>query len=468
MSRLSSARMMYLAGAVLLALPVLPHLADLFRFTYSFQDSYLGGNPGPPAWLRFADFLWVGVCLAGLLALYRRAGTAWPAWSIAVAAVAFTLVPPFGSYDAVFYFRMAERWAGGVNPYAAPFSVFNPFLGVGLAAVGDYLPYPPLWVIVCGALHRVAGGHLLGFFLLLKLLMGACHAGNFFILRRLLAGRPAGEAAAWAYLAHPLLLLEGLSMMHFDLLWLLGCLAAAWQLRQGRWWPAVLTWTAAFWIKYSAAFALPLFLPALCDAGQPLRRRLARLVGGAAIALAAGATASQPFGRLPELLVGGFLQIGWEANSLLLALRNLIPETVGRTGWIQAALGLAALALLLAVRPKPDPRTHDGAAAWVVLALLAYLLLASPVFWPWYAIWPLVFSFLLTDTRWVWLGRVAEVFAATAFLYYPLLFIVGQIQFRHDPVMEALYALLAHAPALAVMVAGLRDHARGRTLSGIA
>jgi len=256
--------------------------------------------------------------------------------------------------------------------------------------------------------------------------------------------------------------------MHFDLLWLLGCLAAAWQLRQGRWWPAVLTWTAAFWIKYSAAFALPLFLPALCDAGQPLRRRLARLVGGAAIALAAGATASQPFGRLPELLVGGFLQIGWEANSLLLALRNLIPETVGRTGWIQAALGLVALALLLAVRPKPDPRTHDGAAAWVVLALLAYLLLASPVFWPWYAIWPLVFSFLLTDTRWVWLGRVAEVFAATAFLYYPLLFIVGQIQFRHDPVMEALYALLAHAPALAVMVAGLRDHARGRTLSGIA
>ncbi len=59
-------------------------------------------------------------------------------------------------------------------------------------------------------------------------------------------------------------------------------------------------------------------------------------------------------------------------------------------------------------------------------------------------------------------------FAATAFLYYPLLFIVGQIQFRHDPVMEALYALLAHAPALAVMVGARRDHSRGRTQSGIA
>ncbi|NLI47512.1 MAG: hypothetical protein GX414_10450 [Acidobacteria bacterium] len=464
MARLSPIRTMYLAGVALLALPVLPHLDDLFRLTYSFQDSYLGGAPDPPAWLRLADFLWVGLGLAGLLAVHRRVGAAWPAWTVAVAAVAFALVPPFGSYDAVFYFRMAERWAGGVNPYAVPFSVFNPFLGGGLAATVDYLPYPPLWVIVCGTLHRLAGGHLLGFFLLLKLLMGACHAGNFFILRRLLAGQPAGDAAAWAYLAHPLLLLEGLSMMHFDLFWLLGCLAAAWQLRQGRWWPAVLAWTAAFWIKYSAVFALPLFLPALCDAVQPLPRRLARMAGGAAIVLAAGIAASQPFGRLPELLVGVIHQAGWTANSILLATRNILPGTANHTGWIRAALGLAALALLLAVRPKPDPRTHDGAAAWVVLALLAYLLLVSPVFWPWYAIWPLVISLLLTDTRWAWLERVAGVFAATAFLYYPLLFIVGQIRFRHDPVMEALYALLAHVPALAVMVAGLRDHARGRTL----
>ena len=158
----------------------------------------------------------------------------------------------------------------------------------------------------------------------------------------------------------------------------------------------------------------------------------------------------------------------FRSNSILLAIRDIVPGAADRTGWIQAALGLAALALLLAVRPKPDPRTHDGAAAWVVLTLLVYLLLASPVFWPWYAIWPLVFSLLLADTRWAWLERVAGVFAATAFLYYPLLFIVGHIRFRHDPVMEALYALLAHAPALAVLVAGLRDHTRGRTLNGIA
>ncbi len=468
MARLPSAKLVFLACAVLLALPVLPHLGDLFRQTYSFHDSYLGGTPGPSAWLRLADFLWVGLCLAGLLALHRRTGAAWPAWSIAAAAVAFALVPPFGSHDAVYYFRMAERWAGGVNPYAVPFSVFNPFLSGGLAAVGDYLPYPPLWVIVCGALYRIAGGHLLVFFLLLKLLMGACHAGNFFILRRLLAGRPAGDAAAWAYLAHPLLLLEGLSMMHFDLFWLLGCLAAAWQLRQGRWWPAVLAWTAAFWLKYSAAFALPLFLPALCDSGLPVRRRIGRVAGGAAVVLAAGVAAGWPFGSLPGLLGGGIRQAGWAANSLHVASQHILPGGAGHTNWIHAALGLAAVALLLAVRPKPDPRTHDGAAAWVVLALLAYLLLASPLFWPWYAVWPLVFSQLLTDTRWAWLERVAGVFAATAFLYYPLLFIVGHVQFRHDPLMETLYALLAHVPALAVMLAGLRDHARARMLTEIA
>ncbi len=176
-------------------------------------------------------------------------------------------------------------------------------------------------------------------------------------------------------------------MMHFDLFWLPGCLAAAWQLRQGRWWPAVLAWTAAFWLNTARRS------PCRCscrrlDSGLPVRRRIGRVAGGAAVVLAA---ASPPAGRSaapPGLLGGGIRTGGWAANLLHVASQHILPGGAGHTNWIHAALGPAAVALLLAVRPKPDPRTHDGAAAWVVLALLAYLLLASPLFWPWYAVWP--------------------------------------------------------------------------------
>lgn len=459
MPRLPNAKAAFLAGAALLALPALPHLGDWLRLAYSFYDSYLGGTPAPAAWLRAADCLWIGLCLAGMLWLHRRLRSPWAGWQIGLAAAAFALVPPFGSHDAVYYFRLAERWAGGVNPYAAPFSVFNPFLGGGMAAVGDFLPYPPLWVLACGALYLLAGGRLLVFFGLLKLLLGACHAGNFLLLRRLLAGRPSGEAAAWAYLAHPLFLLEGLSMMHFDLLWLLACLAAAWQLRQGRWWPAVLAGSAAFWLKYSAAFALPLFLPALWEPGLSGTRRFGRLAGGAAVVLGVGAAAGWPFGHWQELVAGGLRQAAWAINSPLVVLRQMLPSDGPPAVWLKAALALAALALLLAARPKPDPRTHDGAAAWTVLILLAYLLVASPVFWPWYSLWPLFFAQLLADTHWSRLGRVAAVFAAASFLYYPLLFLVGHIQASYDTAFQAWYAVLSHGPALALLAVGLRERA---------
>ena len=446
----------FLILAALFSLPAVWHLPDLVHYAYSFYDSYLIGSSGTSTGIRLADCFWTGLCLAGLLWLHRRLRSPWPWWQIGLAAAAFALVPPFGSHDAIYYFRMGERWAGGVNPYNVPFSVLNPFLSGGVATVGSFLPYPPLWVLISMALYSLANGRLLVFFGLLKLLLGACHAGNFLLLRRLLVGRPAGEATAWAYLVHPIFLLEGLSMMHFDLLWLLACLAAAWQLRQGRWWPAVLAWTAAFWLKYSAAFALPLFLPALWAPGQTPGRRLGRLAGGAAVTLAVGVAAGWPFGNLADLVVGGMRQATWAVNSPLITLWKILPGSAGHADWIKAALALTTLALLLAVRPKPDPRTHDGAVAWIVLALLAYLLVASPVFWPWYTLWPLFFSGLLINTRWEWLGRVAGVFVATSFLYYPLLFIVGHLQAGHDLVYQALYAVLSHGPALALLAAGLR------------
>jgi hypothetical protein len=192
------------------------------------------------------------------------------------------------------------------------------------------------------------------------------------------------------------------------------------------------------------------------DPAVPRRRRLGWLAGGIALAVLLGALAGLPFGDWPGIVRGAREMTAWAINSPLAALQWLgrMPAT-GRT-WLRIGLGLAALGLAAAVRPRPDPRTPDGAAAWTVLALLAYLLVASPPFWPWYALWPLFFSLLLTGSRWAWLQRPAGWFAAAAFLYYPLLYLEGHIRASHDPVFQALYTLLSRGPALACLLAGLR------------
>jgi hypothetical protein len=88
------------------------------------------------------------------------------------------------------------------------------------------------------------------------------------------------------------------------------------------------------------------------------------------------------------------------------------------------------------------------------------------VFWPWYALWPLCFALLLTGTPWERLVRVAAVFAAASFLYYPLLFLVGHIQASHDTAFQAWYAVLSHGPALALLAAGLRERAPRHIVAG--
>ena len=102
----------------LLALPAVAHLPALLAGAYSLYDSYLTGQPAPAPAVRLADALWIGLCLGAALLAHHRADGLNRGWGPPVLlAAAFVLVPPFGSHDAVYYFRMAERWIGeGANP----------------------------------------------------------------------------------------------------------------------------------------------------------------------------------------------------------------------------------------------------------------------------------------------------------------------------------------------------------------
>jgi alpha-1,6-mannosyltransferase len=439
----------YLLLAALLALPPLLHARRLLEGGYAFYLSYWTGAAPPDAWLRLADSVWIALCLGGMALLAERLGAGPPRpWLAAAAGCCLALAPPFGSADAFYYFHMVRGWVeAGADPYVTPFTVLNPHLGEGpMATRIEFIPYPPGWVLLAAGLYRLAGGAFWAFVLALKALGAAAYAVAAAALmgidRALRPGARDGGAAA-LYLASPFFLLEGLSQMHFDLVWLALVLVAARLVLARRTLAAAAVWGAAFWIKYTAVFALPVFLPVLLDGTVPLRRRLAALGAGAGIAAALGAAAGAPFAGWEAILGGAARLNGWPFNS-----PAVLAHAVGAGGAataLSAALLAGAAAALWFGRPAASPRTMAGALEWAAAGCLAYLLVASPVYWPWYALWPYLFTLasgrrtLLAPCRLlVWLS----------FAHYPLLYVVGHLQASFDREFQLLYVALTRVPVL--------------------
>ena len=497
---------LYLGLALALAAPSLIHLPALLAGQYYFYQSYLTGTAPMSPLVRLADFLWLLTCLSGLLVVHRylpvRPGHA----GLALAGAAFALTVPLGSADFLFYFHMVRDWlATGANPYAQPFEIPNPFLTEGPASLlSPNVPYPPLWVLGCAGLRALSGDRLWLFALLLKLLLGLAHAGNYWLLvrleGRLRGGRdgtgetaealapkippPAGEPgpafpAAWWYLCCPLFLWEGLSLMHYELVWLFFGLLAVERLSRKRFGQAALAWALAFWIKYTAVFILPVFLPFLLARSLPARRRLGSMAGLAGLWVLAGTFATWPFQGYEPLLRGLQRQFTWLFNSWPVLLIQLFPDASRNLALVKLLL-LAGAALLLLLSPR-KPRLDDlsGALAWSVAGQLVFLLVASPLFFPWYALWPLLFALPLLESRYSGLFPAAWSLAALSALFYPLQYTVGHLQASFDRTFQCGYLLLSHLLPLLLLVrflyhppdglepgAPAESSAPGRTIAG--
>jgi|GEM_PF-1021239 len=464
---------LYLLLAAWLAVPSLAHLPALLSGRYYFYQSYLAGAAPQSPLVRLADFTWLLLGLAGLLLVQRYRPVRLSGAGLAAAWALFAAIVPLGSADFLFYFHMGRDWlASGVNPYAQGFEIPNPFLFEGAGSLlSPNVPYPPLWVLTCAGLRLLAGERLWLFALLLKLLLGAAHVGNFRLLlrleRRFVPGTPADSAdpagtspgvpppaaaggagalpsAAWWYLLCPVFLWETLTLMHFEILWLFFGLLAVERLSRGRPWQAAATWAIAFWVKYTAVFVLPVFLPALLDRRRPLRHRLGLAGGVFGLWLLVGTAATMPFDGWGGLWRGLQLQFGWLYNSWPVLLLQLCPALSGRLPLVKLGLlAAAALSLLLAPR-RPRLDNLPGALAWTVAGQLAFLLLARPLFFPWYALWPLLFALPLLGTRWAGLFQAAWALAALSALYYPLQYTVGHIQASFDQAFQSGYLLLSH------------------------
>ena len=280
--------------------------------------------------------------------------------------------------------------------------------------------YGPGWLVASNALTVIAqafGGSPALYVALYKLLaLGAdlvSVALIWGILTRIAPERRLVGTLLYAW--NPLTLWEFAASAHNDALMLALFFGGVWCLTRGREIPALILWGLSIITKYILLVLVPLWLWSVMLAVAPLAdepmlhlwgRRLGAaawrmgIIGGtmlvvmvpfwhgtATFASLLDSPSAQQIGNSPMDM------ISWPLRSLVGAITHLPPSSV-RVGVVTTlkvlgSLGFLAVWLWQLLRNAASDRYT--AWAWV---LLAYLVLASGWFWPWYATWPLIIAAL--------------------------------------------------------------------------
>lgn len=422
-------------------------------FGNALVDASVPPERGWPALALFAVLLVGASCGAALVVPICRRYQGASGRHLALAlggagllGVTLLLLPSLPSDD-IFSYILYGRISAihGANPLiSAPSSFPNdPFLSLvfwrGVRSV-----YGPAWLLLSAGLARVAealGGSLAIYVLLFKLVGLLAHLANTALVwailgvlapRRRLLG-------TLLYAWNPLYLLEFCASAHNDALMLtfalLGvyCLARGWHAddavliearhdRAGRrtHQPPPAVWEVAALVAFALSISIKYVLLALLPFyfALTLRRMLARRhERPAGIALALGwrlaivccvlAVTALPYWAGPDTL--GSIAFSPPAQQL----DNSLPEalswplralaqalgasrsgaaTLVDTGLKAVVLAVFAVLWLLALRRVRGLESMLAAWSWV---LVAYVVVASVWFWPWYVTWPLAFAALL-------------------------------------------------------------------------
>ncbi|MBQ0895845.1 polyprenol phosphomannose-dependent alpha 1,6 mannosyltransferase MptB [Micromonospora sp. U56] len=349
----------------------------------------------------------------------RVPSTRWALVTIALWLLPMLVTPPLGSRDVYAYACQGASYAGGINPYEQGVSALPcPWLDtISYIWRDTAAPYGPLFVVLAGAVVT-ATGSLVGSIVLFRLTAVAGVALIAWCLPVLArrCGVPP-QRALWLALACPLVPVHLVSGAHNDAL-MVGLLIAGLAVvasRPGRPLPLLgggLLLGLAAGLKVTALVVVP--FAALAAIAGPYRfRALVRdgaWVVGAAVAAVFGVTlaAGLDFGWITGLEQGN-LVIAWTSPS------TAVGQTVGYLAAlfgahvdalpVTRAIGVLVLVVLLVwlwwrARHR-DPLWHAGLALAATVAL-------SPLFHPWYWMWPLA-VLAATARRTGWFSLVALV-----------------------------------------------------------
>jgi len=386
-------------------------LYDLFRHSKTAPDA---------RWWLLAAFaaqciLYLAVWRVAQRVSGRGAWVAVLAGAVAAGAILLFMFP-IGAAD-IFDYIVHGRIFGvyGGNPFLYtgndfPADPFVRYMGWG------NLPstYGPLWVLLSGAVARLAGNGVIANVLAFKLLAGAFFFASVgaiaATLRRVAPQQALAGVVALAW--NPLVLYETFGNGHNDIVMVFWVLAAAWLMVSRRYTWAVLALLAGALVKFIPILLLPAAgMIALRDLPS-WRARLRFLLG---TTLAAGvliALAYAPFWAGPETLTIVKRQDLFTAS---------LPASLW--AWLTPAWGVKAtstflsrlactLTVLFALwqgyRARADRtwRSFPLAAFWV---MMFYLQVTCLWFQEWYTIWPVALAAILASDSHVLLALTLNV-----------------------------------------------------------
>lgn len=418
---------------------------------FPLLDWYKVGHAGFATISHFDNLTAVGLAAAGLALLLIGRGM----WALArerpsTARLAVILLAWLGASAFLIYtqpgqstdlfdyqFRAHMLVHLGKNPVVTPPSdliTFEQFPFLSWYWEAD--PYGPIWLGLSGGLHALIGEDLLSNILMFKVLAtiatGTSGALIYAILRRAAPEHALAGLAFW--LLNPLVLNEGALHGHNDLVMVSFMLAGVWLLGRARPSAGVLLLTAAGLVKVSGWVVLPVaVLWVVRERGW--RAGMRQLLPGLVVSVGIVLVSYLPFGGV-EKLVAAIQYRGWWStntwtNAALVMLTNAGWTQEMAIQWVmptQTAVFII-LAGLLMWRIR-DLRT----AAFAVM--LAYVLVDSNWFQPWYLVWALALAATITDTR-----LIAYAHLLTAFmLVQPILSQFYAAQNFHPPEYDLLMA----------------------------
>lgn len=352
----------------------------------------------------------------------------------------------------------------GANPYAVPASgiAATPY-GMELISHGwrptiPLTPYGPLWtwieVAVVAATREVEGG-----IVLMKVVVASASLGSAALIWSILGRvRPSAQlSGTLAYLWNPLILGELAGEGHNDAVMILLTLASLYAAVRASWTRSALALGLAVAAKFLPAILTPPMAMLVWSAQGDRAARTRRAVTGLVMALAVAVLLFAPYWSGLDTFagIGAAADSGIAFASTRWALLQLAGPSADAA--VRAVLTLAFLAVvvLVSVRVR-DAQSALRACAWIALA---YVLVATPYFWPWHAALPIALMALRPDGFRLTLVTLG----AGSRLAAPLddMFANGFIPLRAEATMTFILAI--GLPLLVLAVAALRNRQTGGT-----
>jgi len=315
----------------------------------------------------------------------------------ALFALTMTFVYPITALDSFLYYDesliMAQYHQNPIFMAPAAFP-HDPLMTLSASFYGTTAPYGPLALIVDALPTFIAGRNVLASLILLKIMWSGVILVEAFLVCRILQRTAPRQAITGALLVawNPLLLYEVSGHGHNDILMMLFVTLAVLSLMRQRFALALVLLVASMLVKYVTGLLVPLFLLYGLTHCATHRQRIRFVVLGVLASIALVAVVYAPFWQGIATLSNALSQGNRYNDSFSSTLGSIF--TTGVTLQQAAALGrilfvpVYLYALWLSSRRLPDLVRGS------FLVMVFFLIIATSVSEPWYAVWPIILAAL--------------------------------------------------------------------------